>query len=233
MTSKEEGLQIVKFLKKITKTCNENSTPRNQAPTVLNHYIDTTQDCFYALRELKGPHPECVWPKLINGLFTAIFQFRSVTVADLAGRYDSLWSLRQDPNQTDQAFVQRVINETETFQFVSKEHNNPIRRRLIGGMLENVPALLGTSRANLMGMPREELLAELSKRHPSESSMASRVLAQVKGSPTMMAAVVQEKLTVPSYTSHTGSTGVPCARMCTRRHHREFRIMRSRSQEPW
>lgn len=57
--------------------------------------------------------------------------------------------------------------------------------------MENVLALLRISEANLMRMPGEKVLAELSRRRLSESSMAIRVIAQVKGIPAMMAALLQ------------------------------------------
>lgn len=62
VTSTEECSYVFQFLNNITKPRNENLTQRNKAPTVLRHYIDTMP----------------------------IFQFGSVMVADLAGRYDSL-----------------------------------------------------------------------------------------------------------------------------------------------
>lgn len=94
------------------------------------------------------------------------------------------------------------------FSFVPKDRDDLIHRRLIGVILENVPALLGTSENNLMRMPWEDLLAALRKRHLSESSMASQIVAQVKGSPAMMAAVVQEASTATSSTMQTWNTGV-------------------------
>lgn len=105
----EEGIQVFQFLIKTKKACNENWIPRNKVPGVLKYYINTTPDWFGSTRELMAPHPELGWPTLINALFTAIFQFGSVKVACLARRYDSMWSLRQDEQETEQAFVQRII----------------------------------------------------------------------------------------------------------------------------
>lgn len=59
-----------------------------------------------------------------------------------------------------------------------------------------------------MRMPRKDLLAALSKRHLSESSMVSRVLVQAKGSQDMMAAVVKGSSAAASMTMSRRSTGV-------------------------
>lgn len=98
---------------------------------MLKHYMDTTPDCSYALRESTYPHPERGWFTLINAPFTAIFQFGSVKVFDLAGCYDSLCSLRQDMQETEQTFMQRVIKESQAFPFMPQERDHLIGRRFI------------------------------------------------------------------------------------------------------